>query len=86
MAVLVLLAVGGLLIPPLLSLVATSLMLEEVHETSTEEFYAADAGIEDALWQIKADELPTLFPDYDRYDYATSYAYSDYPDQQARRL
>jgi len=83
-AVLVLLAVGGLLLPALLSLVATSLQLEEVHETSAEEFYAADAGIEDALWQIKAGELDTLFPDYDRYAFSdydgTVYTYSDYPD------
>ncbi len=79
-AVLVLLAVGALLLPALLSLVVASLKLESVHRISTDAFYAADAGVEDALWQIKADELSTLFPDYERYDYDASYSYSDYPD------
>lgn len=78
-SVLVLMAFGALLLPPLLSLVVTSLRLEEVHETSLQDFYAADAAVEDALWQIKADELTTLFPDYDGYAYAASYTYSDYP-------
>jgi len=80
LAVLILLAVGGLMLPPLLGLVSTSLLLEDVREGTVKEFYAADAGVEDALWQIKADELPTLFPDYDQYDYSSSYAYSAYPD------
>ena len=81
-AVLILLGLGGLMLPPLLDLASTSLLTEEVHETSLRRFYTADSGVEDALWQIKADELSTLFPDYDRYAYSdydgTSYAYSDY--------
>jgi hypothetical protein len=82
-AVLALLVLGGLTIPPVLDLVGVSLLGEEVHEQSLREFYAADAGIEDALWQIKADELSTLFPDYDRYEFSTAgsneYRYLDYP-------
>ncbi len=82
-AVLMLLAVGGLMLPPLLDMVATGLLTGGVYETTIEEFYSADAGVEDALWQIKADELETLFPDYDRYAFSgydgTDYSYSDYP-------
>ncbi len=83
-AVLVLLVFGGFMIPPMLDLVGTSLLTGEVHERSLEEFYAADAGIEDALFQIKTDQLSTLFPDYDPYhfsddDESNEYRYSDYP-------
>ena len=81
-AVLILLVVGGLMLPPLLGLVDTSAMTEDVRESILHEFYTADSGVEDALWQIKADELATLFPDYDRYAFSaydgTDYRYSDY--------
>lgn len=42
-----------------------------------QEFYAADAGVEDGLWQIKNDKLSTLFASYpyDSYDYYTNYSY-----------
>lgn len=82
-AVLALLVLGGLTLPPVLDLVSVNLLTEGLHEESLREFYAADGGIEDALWQIKADELSSLFPDYDRYEFSTSesneYRYSDYP-------
>ena len=82
-AVLALLVLGGFMIPPMLDLVGTGLLTEEVHKRNMEEFYAADAGIEDALFQIKADQLSTLFPDYDRYEFSeggsAEYRYSDYP-------
>ena len=71
------------MLPAMLGFVSTGLLTEDVHETNMEEFYAADAGIEDALWQIKADELPVLFPTYDRYAYeehdGTHYTYSEFP-------
>ena len=50
--VLILLAVGGLTIAPMLSHMSTGLKAGQTYEKKTEEYYAADAGVEDALWQI----------------------------------
>jgi len=75
---LILLTLGGLIITPLLGLMATGLITGEVYEDKMNELYAADAGIEDGLWLIKNEELGSdLFgpddPDYDPYAY---YEYS----------
>jgi len=51
--VLILLLVGGLIIGPLLSYMGTGLITGEVYETRTDELYAADAGVEDAIWKIQ---------------------------------
>jgi hypothetical protein len=58
--VLVLLVLGGLILTPLLGLMGTGLMSGQVYEKKTEELYAADAGVEDAVWKIMndVDELP----------------------------
>jgi len=75
--VLVLMLVGGLIIAPLLSHIGTGLKTgKEVYEERTGLFYAADSGIEDALWQIKHETLPDLFSGYDQYDYTTVYPHS----------
>ena len=50
--VLVLLILGALLIVPLLNLMGTGLQAGRVNEERTEEFYAADAGVEDALYKL----------------------------------
>jgi len=71
-AALILLVVGSLVIPSLLGLTYAGLTKGKAHESKLQEFYAADSGVEDALWQIKNDQLETLFPDY------APYAYSDY--------
>jgi hypothetical protein len=56
---LVLLIVGGLIMTPLLGLMTTGLVAGQVYEKKTAELYAADAGIEDALWKIQHDiEIP----------------------------
>jgi hypothetical protein len=76
MAVLLLLALGALMLPPLLGVMTTGLKAGQMHEFRLRTFYAADAGVEDALWYIKNNELDTLFWGYDpEYD---PYAYSDY--------
>jgi len=62
--VLILLLVGGLIIAPLLAFMGTGLKAGEVFETETQTLYAADAGIEDGLWNIKYDEMQA-FPGYD---------------------
>jgi len=50
--VLILLILVGLIIGPLLLLMTTSLMSSYRHQGWMLEFYAADAGIEDALWKL----------------------------------
>ncbi len=49
---LVLLVVGGLILTPLLGLMSTGLIAGQVYEKKTHEYYAADAGVEDAIWKI----------------------------------
>jgi hypothetical protein len=73
--VLLLLLMGSVIIVPLLVFMQTGLRAGGVYESKTGEFYAADAGVEDALWQIKNDKLNDLFPGYDPYDFDTNYSY-----------
>ena len=58
--VLILLVVGGLILTPLLGLMSTGLLAGQVYEKKMDELYAADAGVEDAIWKIQNDveELP----------------------------
>lgn len=58
--VLILLVVGSSTMTPLLSLMSTGLRSGQVYETKMHEYYAADAGVEDAIWKIlnDVDELP----------------------------
>jgi len=58
--VLILLLIGGLMLPPLLGFVSTGLKAGQLCEQKTDELYAADAGVEDALWKIKNDALDPL--------------------------
>jgi hypothetical protein len=61
--VLILLTVGGLIMAPLLGLMSTGLLAGEVYEQKTAELYAADAGVEDAVWKIEnqVDEVKYLY-------------------------
>jgi hypothetical protein len=57
---LILLLVGGLFCSSLLSYMGTGLLTGEVYETRTAELYAADAGVEDAVWKIQHQvDIPT---------------------------
>ncbi|MFA5309861.1 MAG: hypothetical protein WC370_10325 [Dehalococcoidales bacterium] len=75
--VLVLLVLGSLVLAPVLSLINNSLKNGQVYQQKTDENYAAKSGIEDATWQIRNDQLPSLFhsPDYEPYDYNTVWSY-----------
>lgn len=74
--VLILLVVGGLIIAPLLEFMGTGLKVgKDVYENKMYETYAADAGVEDGLWQIKHDGLAG-FDGYDEYDYSSQWPYS----------
>jgi len=77
--VLILLMLGAIILTPLLVFMSTGLKAGQVYESKMQEFYAADAGVEDGLWQIKYDHLDDKFtspPYYDLYDYDTNYSYS----------
>ncbi len=64
--VLIFLVLGSLTLVPTLTHIGTALKTGEIYEEKTNEIYAADAGIEDAIWQIKYDGLESIFesPNY----------------------
>lgn len=57
---LIMLLLGGLIMAPLLGFMGGGLKAGQAYEKRTAELYAADSGVENALWQIitKPDELP----------------------------
>lgn len=74
--VLVLLVLGSLTIVPVLSHLGSALKTGEVYEDKANKLYAADAGVEDAIWQIQSDRLPILFDDENyAYDFDASCTY-----------
>jgi len=61
--VLILLVVGGLILTPLLGLMSTGLVSGQIYERKMDEYYAADAVVEDACWQLKPpDPAPSKVP------------------------
>ena len=66
---LVLLLIGGLMIPPLLALASTGLKTSQVYEQKTGELFAADSGVEDAIWKIVHDGSLDALAYYDPYLY-----------------
>ncbi len=74
---LVFLVLGSLVLTPLLSYLGTVFQAGGVYRDKTDKLYAADSGIEDAMWQIKYDRLESLFttPPYDQYNYSTIWSY-----------
>jgi hypothetical protein len=75
-AVLIVLALASLIIAPLLSFAGTGAKTGQVYETKTDELYAADAGIQNATWQIKYRHLKSTVPSYSTYDYNTVWNYN----------
>ena len=63
--VLILLALGGILIVPMLLNMDTGLKAEGSYERKTDEYYAADAGVEDAIWQITREQRLPELPSYE---------------------
>lgn len=59
--VLAMLALGSLIMVPSLNHVATNLNSSEASEMKTKGLYAAEAGVEDALWKLLHDK-PASFP------------------------
>ena len=52
---LILLMLGALLLPYLLSFMSTGMNVSQVYEDEMYELYAADAGVEDAFWKLNND-------------------------------
>jgi cytoskeletal protein CcmA (bactofilin family) len=52
--VVILLLVGGLIVSSLLAYMGNGLLNGRVYERRTAELYAADAGVEDAIWRIQS--------------------------------
>lgn len=73
--VLIMMVVSGLILAPLLSYTSAGLKVGKAYEKMADEFYAADAGIEDGLWQIKYNHLEDLFGNYEKYNYDAEYNY-----------
>ena len=69
--VLILLLIGGLIAAPLLAHMGTGLIAGEVYERRTAELYAADAGVEDAMWKIQnqVPEVAELYQCDDSWSY-----------------
>jgi len=59
--VVILLLVGSLIIAPLLGFMSTGLLAGQVFEKKMGGLYAADAGVEDALWQL-INNPPASYP------------------------
>ena len=56
--VLILLLLTGIMIPPLMGLIGTSLVTGKMYENSSYELYAADAGVMDATWFLQGLKQP----------------------------
>lgn len=76
---LLLLAVGSLTIPALLSFMNTGLRVGQIAEEKARLVYAADAGVDDAQWKIKNDDplLPSAWlGNWNATTYGTAFTYS----------
>jgi|GEM_PF-1414783 len=79
--VLVLLALGSLFIVALLGYIRTGAKTGMVYDKKTAELYAADAGIQDAVWQVKYDNISSFTApvNYSPYDYTSVWVDSAIP-------
>ena len=85
---LILLLIGGLISAALLGHMGSGILAGEVHERRTAELYAADAGVEDALWQIQnqVDEVKALTECYQHWSYNISDAEGGVAEVNDRRV
>ena len=61
---LILLTVGGLIMAPMLGLMSTGLLAGQVSEKKMGELYAADAGVEYAIWHLEQGGDPNDVPEF----------------------
>jgi hypothetical protein len=75
--VLVILALGAIIITPLLVFVITGQRAGTTHNEVTDRLYAADTGIQDGMWRVQNDELPSwMLGTWGGSVYDQSYVYS----------
>jgi hypothetical protein len=73
---LIFLLIGMLILTPAVNFMGTGITSGRVYEQKIDEIYAADAGVEDALWHIRYDQIEDLLGvGYDEYDYSSDYPY-----------
>ncbi len=73
--VLVFIAIVALTLPPLLNYVNTDYKSGRVYQEKADDFYTADAGIQDARWQIQNGRLSTIYlsPNiYNQFDFSAN--------------
>jgi hypothetical protein len=72
-AVIILIFFAILIITPLLAFTYTGFRTGRVFETRSNDLYAADAGVQNAIWEIKSGNIQNFtFPaPYNEYDYST---------------
>jgi hypothetical protein len=75
--VLLLLLIGSLIVTPTLSFMRTGIQSGRVYEQKDCEIYAADAGVEDAMWRIRYDTMSDLLSGvgYNQSDFFSNYTY-----------
>ena len=56
--VLVIMAVGAIVITPVLAFVVTGQRAGTIHKETTHRFYAADTGIQDGMYKVTSGDLP----------------------------
>ena len=67
--VLIFLLVGSILLVPTLDRIGTALKTNVKYEKKSDALYAADAGIDDGIWQVKYGGLQPKFGGADDYEY-----------------
>ena len=73
--VLVFIAIVALILPPFLKYINTDYKSGQVYQEKASDFYAADAGIQDARWQIQNGGLSTIYlsPNiYNQFDFSAN--------------
>ena len=82
MIVLIMMLFGSIIVVPVLSHMGTGLKVgQEVFEEKMYQLYAADSGVEDAIWRVQNDKLTDVFSGYDPYYYEADYPPYSLPSQ-----
>jgi hypothetical protein len=73
--------VGSLIIAPMLNFMGTGITTTSLFRDKSQELYAADAGIEDARWQVKYDKVktfgsPQFASSYSPYNFTDNWSYN----------
>jgi Tfp pilus assembly protein PilX len=81
LSVLILMLVGSLIIAPMLNFMGTGITTTSLYRDKSQELYAADAGIEDARWQVKYDKVktfgsPQFASSYSPYNFTDNWSYN----------